>query len=173
MTASQGAESPDNGLKTAAGPAEQVMQNIRLNLQSTEQRIQLTLNPPELGRVQIRFERTADEISGTLHVQKPQVRYEIERSLPEIIATLRDCGVQVRHVNVTSDAQNEPNQYRNNAPDDYQQTGRQELSDNQKNREQNNPDSLPTHSTNAENAGRLNVQQRNNHITDDTINVYI
>ena len=173
MTASQGTESADNGLKTVAGPAEQVMQNIRMNLQSTEQRIQLTLNPPELGRVQIRFERSADEISGTLHVEKPQVRYEIERSLPEIIATLRDCGVQVRHVNVTSDAQNEPTQYRNNAPDDYQQAGRQESSDSQKNREQNHPDSPPAADTAAENAGRLNIQQRTNHITDNTINVYV
>jgi hypothetical protein len=76
------------------------------------QQITIRLNPPELGRVFIRFEEQENQITGLLEVSKTETRYEIERTLPQIIQNLSDSGIQVKRLEVMLTDQSEQQPYR-------------------------------------------------------------
>ncbi len=65
-----------------------------------DQQITVRLNPPELGRVFIRFQEQNNQITGILEVSKAQTRFEIEQAIPQIVRNLTDSGVQVRRLEV-------------------------------------------------------------------------
>ncbi|MHC4646019.1 MAG: flagellar hook-length control protein FliK [Planctomycetota bacterium] len=72
----------------------QVLESIQNSLRNGDQQITIRLNPPELGRVLIRFQEQQDQITGLLEVSKTQTRHQIEQALPQIIRSLQDAGVQ-------------------------------------------------------------------------------
>lgn len=80
----------------------QVLESVRSSLsqQTGDKEITIHLNPPELGKVSVRFQEQGAEITGTLEVSKPQTRAEIEHALPEIIRSLADSGIAIRRLEV-------------------------------------------------------------------------
>jgi len=66
-----------------------------------EKQITIQLNPPELGKVNIKFEQQADKITGLLEVDKPQTRIELQQALPQIVRNLNDAGIMVKRLEVT------------------------------------------------------------------------
>jgi len=80
--------------------ARQIQDSIAQGIQQDGREIIIRLDPPELGRVAIRFQEGALGITGILEVQRPQTRNDIQYALPEIIQSLQDNGVQVKRVEV-------------------------------------------------------------------------
>jgi flagellar hook-length control protein FliK len=151
-------------------PSEQIIQSIRVNLRTPEQEIYISLNPPELGRIRIRFQHNNGEITGMLEVEKPQTRYDIEQSLPQIVASLQDCGVQVRRVEVVLKDQPQQNQSQGGTPDDFAGMEKQEFSGRTKDEIPGQPNSTPA---TAEDSVHQQPAKVVHEITDDTINVYV
>jgi len=77
--------------------------------------IQITLAPPELGRVRVQFAEIDGQIHGQLEVQNAQTRQLMERHVTEIVAALQNQGIQVQRIEVMP----EPS-----APQDPPQPGR-------------------------------------------------
>jgi len=86
----------------SAGIGKQILESIHSSLsqQSVNQQITVRLNPPELGKVLIKFQEQNAQITGLLEVDKTQTRYEIEQALPQIIRDLADCGIAIKRLEV-------------------------------------------------------------------------
>jgi flagellar hook-length control protein FliK len=81
---------------------KQIFESIQSSLsqQKQDQQITIHLNPPELGKVLIKFQEQDEQITGLLEVEKSQTRIEIQQSLPEIIRSLEDSGIQIKRLDV-------------------------------------------------------------------------
>lgn len=66
-----------------------------------EKQITIRLNPPELGKVYIKFEQQDEQIIGLLEVEKLQTRIELQQLLPQIVKNLNDSGITVKKLEVT------------------------------------------------------------------------
>jgi len=102
------------GAKTAALPGQtspssvsadigkQILESIHRSLSQEGQNQQITirLNPPELGKVLIKFNEQDSQIIGLLEVSKPQTRIEIQQALPQIIQNLQDSGIHIKRLEV-------------------------------------------------------------------------
>jgi flagellar hook-length control protein FliK len=153
-------------------PAQQIIDSIRLNIDTPQQQIYISLNPPELGRVRIMFRQIDGEITGLLEADKRQTKYDIEQSLPQIVASLHQCGVKVGRVNVILNDQNQQGPFKNNdvPDDDFVGMAKHGFTD-----QSSDDNSTRPNSPQADTAGSVNQQLSNitNEITDDTINVYV
>ena len=102
------------GAKTAALPGQtlpssvsadigkQILESIHRSLshEGHDQQITIRLNPPELGKVFIKFDEQDSQIIGLLEVSKPQTRIEIQQALPQIIQTLQGSGIHIKRLEV-------------------------------------------------------------------------
>jgi len=88
-------------LNTPLSASQQVLRNLQNAVQNDIQTVQITLAPAGLGAVRIQLEKIGEEISGVLEVQKPETRQEIEKALPNIIASLDSQGIQVRKIDLS------------------------------------------------------------------------
>ena len=80
--------------------AKQMQESVNVALNRNQDQITINLNPPELGRVTIKFIENKNQISGILQVSKPQIRAEIENALPQIIRNLEASGINVKRIDV-------------------------------------------------------------------------
>jgi flagellar hook-length control protein FliK len=89
-----------NNVSTGVG--KQILESIQnsTSSQSGDQQITVRLNPPELGKVYIKFREQDNQITGLMEVSKTQTRIEIEQALPQIVRNLADSGIQVRRFEV-------------------------------------------------------------------------
>ena len=87
------------------GPAqtvsEQVLDSMQTSFARGDRQLLIRLEPPELGSVFVRFREHGEQIHGILEVSKSEVRYDIERALPEVIRHLQESGIPVRRLDVT------------------------------------------------------------------------
>ena len=83
-----------------ASVSQQIQQSVRSSFGEGNRQIVIRLNPPELGKVTIKFAEQADGITGLLQVDKLQTRQQIQQALPEIIQNLQDSGVQIKRLEV-------------------------------------------------------------------------
>ncbi|MBW8039412.1 MAG: hypothetical protein FVQ85_05380 [Planctomycetes bacterium] len=86
---------------------EQIQESINSSFRLGNQQIVIRLNPPELGKVAIKFQEEADGITGLLEADKTQTRHQIQQALPEIIQNLQDCGIQIKRLEVVLTSQQE------------------------------------------------------------------
>ncbi len=112
------------GAKTAALPGhtspssvsadigKQILESIHSSLsqEAHNQQITVRLNPPELGKVFIKFQEQDSQIIGLLEVSKPQTRIEIQQALPQIIQNLQDSGIQIKRLEVVLSEGEQPEQ---------------------------------------------------------------
>ena len=119
-------QSPNSaaGAKTAALPGQtspssvsadlgkQILESIHSSLsqEGQDQQITIRLNPPELGKVFIKFDEQDSQIIGLLEVSKPQTRIEIQQALPQIIQNLQDSGIQIKRLEVVLSEGEQPEQ---------------------------------------------------------------
>lgn len=96
----------------SADIGKQILESVQRSIsqQETNRQITVRLNPPELGKVLIRFQQQDTEITGLMEVNKAQTRFEIEQALPQIIRNLADCGIQIRRLDVTLSNEQQPGQ---------------------------------------------------------------
>ena len=83
---------------------KQILESIHSSIsrQSIDKQITVQLNPPELGKVVIKFQEQDSQITGHLEVSKPETRLEVEQALPQIIRNLNNSGIQIRKLDVVS-----------------------------------------------------------------------
>ena len=81
---------------------KQILESMHSSLsrQGTDKQISVRLNPPELGKVFIKFHEQDNQITGLLEVSKTQTRTEIEHILPQIVRHLSDSGVNIKRLEV-------------------------------------------------------------------------
>jgi len=94
------------------GIGKQILESIHSSLsqQGANQEITVRLNPPELGKVFIKFQEQDNQIIGLLEVSKPQTRIEIQQALPQIIQNLQNSGIQIRRLEVVLSQGEQPGQ---------------------------------------------------------------
>ena len=100
---------PGNG---PANVGSQVLEAARNSFsQATgDKEITIQLNPPELGKVAVKFQEQGAEITGTLEVSKAQTRTEIEQALPEMIRGLAESGIAIKRLEVVLSQNDQPDQ---------------------------------------------------------------
>lgn len=86
---------------------EQIQESIHSSSQTGNQQIVVRLNPPELGKVAIKFAEQGDNITGLLQVDKPQTRDQIQQLLPEIVQNLQNSGIGIEKLEVVLTNQHE------------------------------------------------------------------
>ena len=79
---------------------DQIFESIQSSVQQDSKQITIRLNPPELGKVFIKFQENNGHIIGVLRVSEAQTRYEIEKALPQLIQNLVDSGVVIKRLDV-------------------------------------------------------------------------
>lgn len=89
-------------------PAAQISDTIVTHARVLEQNgrveFQMRLDPPELGRLQIRLVARGDEMHGQVLVANEAVRGMIESQLPELRQRLEAAGVSVQSFDVSTDS---------------------------------------------------------------------
>ncbi|MFZ6672526.1 flagellar hook-length control protein FliK [Undibacterium sp. Xuan67W] len=75
-----------------------------------EQTAELTLNPPDLGPLQIVLSVSNDQASATFSSAQPEVREALEAALPRLKQMMSDAGVQLSGFSVNSQASQQNNQ---------------------------------------------------------------
>ena len=85
-----------------ADASKQVIESIQSSYsqQQRNQQITVQLNPPELGKVSIKFQEQDEQITGLLEVSKTQTRVEIEQAIPQILRDLQNSGIQIKRLDV-------------------------------------------------------------------------
>ena len=84
----------------SANVSKQIQESVYSSLRQGQQQITIRLNPPELGRVTIKFQEQEHQIIGLLEVNRAQTRAEIQQALPEIIQNLQGLGIQIKRIDV-------------------------------------------------------------------------
>jgi len=79
---------------------------------SSMQSAELTLNPPDLGPLQIVLNVTNDQANATFISAHPDVREALEASLPKLRQMMDDAGVQLSGFSVNAEASNQGQQGR-------------------------------------------------------------
>jgi flagellar hook-length control protein FliK len=92
--------------------SKQIQESIQSSFTADRQEITINLQPPELGKVTIKFEQQGDDITGQLEVTKAETRSQIEQQLPEIIKNLADAGIQIKKIEVNLNDQFGQNEYK-------------------------------------------------------------
>lgn len=96
------AAAPEGGSHVTTSISQQITGSVEASLRQGNTQLTIHLNPPELGRVSVKFQQQQDQISILLEVSKPETRREIELTLPAIMRSLQDCGVQISRLEVQS-----------------------------------------------------------------------
>jgi flagellar hook-length control protein FliK len=124
---------------TAAAIRDQIFQSVQTSIQQGQREITVHLNPPDLGRVSIKFSEQGKELTGLLETANPQTRAEIRQAIPEIIRSLEELGISIKRLDVTlSDSSGKSDLSRqstqdslrdNSSKDLWQQLGNQNFND--------------------------------------------
>ena len=80
----------------------------------TNARLEVQLNPPELGRVVVRLEKARGKVAAKLLVSSEAARIAVERELPAVQQSLEEAGVELDEFDVTQHSDHQ----RDERPDD-------------------------------------------------------
>ena len=162
---------------TSAGISAQIQTSIlQSSLRLGEGQITIRLNPPELGKVFIKFQEQQDQITGLLEVSKIQTRAQIQQALPQIIRNLADSGIQIKRLEVVlvETNQQEQHSFRDQSLNDgfsEQQAGTE--GNNPNNTSARNQPANPANGTNSGYTGFGESQESEFLITDNSINMLV
>jgi flagellar hook-length control protein FliK len=86
----------------SADIGRQIFESLQKSIsqQGVDRQITIRLNPPELGKVFIKFQQHDNELTGLMEVSKNQTRFEIEQTLPHVIRNLADSGIHIKRLEV-------------------------------------------------------------------------
>ncbi len=119
---SQTVKTADNALPSNVSStiSEQILGSMHTSIRQGNQQITVHLNPPELGKVFIKFDQQENQIIGLLEVSKAQTRVEIQQAIPQIIQNLANSGIQVKRIEVVLTNQSDQNAYKEQSLQDGQ-----------------------------------------------------
>ena len=87
------------------GLGRQIQESVSSFYRPGTQQMIIRLDPPDLGRITIRFTEQRDGITGVLHVDKSQTKQEIQQALPGIVQHLQNSDVQIKKLEVVLNEQ--------------------------------------------------------------------
>lgn len=100
VTANTSTTAANAATNAGATVHEQVASVAAAAFSKVGQKIAVNLNPPELGRISIKFEKNGDEVVGRVEVEKSQTKSQIDLNLSQIVQNLQDSGVQLKRLEV-------------------------------------------------------------------------
>ncbi len=152
-------------------PTEQIVDAVKTQDVSPSRQINISLNPAELGRVRISFQQSNGEITGLIEVERAQTRYDVEKNMPQIVASIQDSGVQVKRIDVVQDNNSQNNnQQQEELTDQFTQANKQGYSDQAGNQRQDR--SAPSTRGSQRRADYQQARDTVSHISDDAISAY-
>ncbi|MBE4581726.1 flagellar hook-length control protein FliK [Vibrio navarrensis] len=105
--------------------SEQVAEKVQMMMSKNLKNLDIRLDPPELGRMQIRMTMNNDLAHVHFTVSNPQAREMIEQTLPRLREMLAQQGMQLADSSVQQQASGQQQrQYSAGGQGDGQQTGR-------------------------------------------------
>lgn len=148
--------------------ARQIQESISSSYRADAKEVVIRLDPPELGKVTLRFIEKSDGITGILQVDEAQTRQEIQRALPEIVQNLQNSSVQIKKVEVVLTGQQGYDTSRDESAFSDQESGFEQ---------QNNPHSSGNNSGYHEPDTNFDTSsepvQSDMHVTEKSINMLI
>jgi len=106
----------------------QIQESIHSTVRQGENEITVRLNPPELGRVFIRFQQQDGDIVGLMQVTESRTRAEIQQLLPQMVQNLQDQGIGIKRIDVvpTNEQNNSAVKDQSMEPGSHNHTGGQD-----------------------------------------------
>lgn len=95
-------------------------QKVVWMVQGAQQSATLTLNPPDLGPLQVTLNVTNNQASANFTAHQPEVRHALEAAMPRLREMLNDAGIQLGQSSVSAGSSNQQNAF-----SDQRQNGRQ------------------------------------------------
>ncbi|MDO8651609.1 MAG: flagellar hook-length control protein FliK [Undibacterium sp.] len=99
-----------------------------------QQTAELTLNPPDLGPLQVIISVNNDQANASFFSAQPEVRDALESALPKLRQMMSDAGVQLSGFSVNSQSSNQGSQFSGERP-----TTRTQNNSNEKNGDSSSP----------------------------------
>lgn len=87
-------------------------QKITLMVGATQQTATLSLNPPDLGPLQVVLKINKDSADATFIAAQPEVRQALEAALPRLREMMNEAGIQLGQANVSSNMPDQNNAQR-------------------------------------------------------------
>ena len=98
-----------------------IVSNVRTNLMPNGGTMQITLNPPELGAIQVAVQMRDGVMNASFETTSDQATRLLSHSLGELRTSLESSGVAVDKLHVEQAPKNQQSQ--NHTSDDRQQQG--------------------------------------------------
>lgn len=98
-------------------------QKIVWMVQGAQQTATLTLNPPDLGPLQVTLNVSNNQATANFTAHQPEVRHALEAAMPRLREMLNDAGIQLNQSNVSAGTPNQQNAF-----SEQRQGGRQSSS---------------------------------------------
>ena len=86
---------------TTASLREQICMSVQNSVQQGQHQITINLNPPELGRVSIKFTEQNGQLTGSLEASNSQTRADIQQAMPEMLRSLEQSGINIKRIDVS------------------------------------------------------------------------
>lgn len=112
LTQSQGYNSVGNAINTYFGSAgwnQEVSQKVIWMVGGTDQSATLTLNPPDLGPLQVVISVNNDKADTQFISDNPDVRLALEQGLETLRKMMRESGIELGKANVSAGNQSQSN----------------------------------------------------------------
>lgn len=103
------AQSPLQLSREAAG--EKVSEQVQMMMSKNLKNVDIRLDPPELGRMQIRMSMNSDIASIQFTVSNPQAKDMVEQAMPRLREMLAQQGVQLADSSVQQQSSGQQQQY--------------------------------------------------------------
>lgn len=149
----------------------QVTEQIRASMTRGREQISIALDPPELGRIMIKFQQNNGEIVGIIEADKARTHREISEEMPVIVKSLNESGIQVKRVEVVLTGQDTQDALSDNAAKENNNTGRQGFNDSSDN-QGNRGDAAGGRNYSRQYNPANNTDNHMNTVSDEAINMY-
>jgi flagellar hook-length control protein FliK len=84
-------------------------QKITWMVQGAQQTATLTLNPPDLGPMQVVVHVNNNQATANFTAHQPEVRHALEAAMPRLREMLNESGIQLGQSNVSAGSPNQQN----------------------------------------------------------------
>ncbi|MFA0086120.1 flagellar hook-length control protein FliK [Vibrio sp. 10N.261.51.F12] len=108
---------------TKENASDQVSERIQMMMAKNLKQIDIRLDPPELGRMQIRMTLNSDSATVHFTVQNQQTREMVDQSMPRLREMLSQQGIQLADTSVQQQNSGQQQRHASHGPQDQTSSG--------------------------------------------------
>ncbi|MFA0441744.1 hypothetical protein BCU70_12795 [Vibrio sp. 10N.286.49.C2] len=108
---------------TKENASDQVSERIQMMMAKNLKQIDIRLDPPELGRMQIRMTLNSDSATVHFTVQNQQTREMVDQSMPRLREMLSQQGIQLADTSVQQQSSGQQQRHASHGPQDQTSSG--------------------------------------------------